>query len=40
MAKVIKKTMKKGTAWGVDWFTPEGKRRRKFFALKKEVAGQ
>jgi hypothetical protein len=37
MAKVLKKTMKKGTAWVVDYFTPEGKRRRKYFPLKKDA---
>jgi hypothetical protein len=36
MAKVIKKIGKKGVAWVVDYFTPEGKRKRKFFDLKKK----
>ncbi len=37
MAKVIKRIGKKGVAWVVDYFTPEGKRKRKFFDLKKDA---
>ncbi len=37
MAKVIKQTNKKGVVWVADFFTPEGKRRRKYFQLKKEA---
>jgi len=37
MAKVNKKTTKKGVVWEVDYFNPEGRRRRKHFALKKDA---
>jgi integrase len=37
MAKVIKRAGKNGISWVVDYFTPEGKRRRKFFPLKKDA---
>lgn len=37
MAKVVKQTGKKGIAWVVDYFNPEGKRRRKFFPLRKDA---
>jgi integrase len=37
MAKVVKKTTAKGVVYVADYFTPEGKRRRKFFALKKDA---
>lgn len=37
MAKVLKRVGKKGVSWVVDYFTPEGKRRRKFFPLKKDA---
>jgi integrase len=37
MAKVIKRVGKNGISWVVDYFTPEGKRRRKFFPLKKDA---
>jgi integrase len=37
MAKIIKREGKNATSWVVDYFTPEGKRRRKFFPLKKDA---
>jgi integrase len=37
MAKVIKRVGVKGTSWVVDYFTPEGKRQRKFFKKKKDA---
>src|SRR5208337_3165381 len=37
MAKVLKRVGKNGVSWVVDYFTPERKRKRKFFDLKKEA---
>ena len=38
MAKVVKETSKTGTvSYKVDYFNPEGKRRRKYFPLKKDA---
>jgi integrase len=37
MAKVVKREGKKGVSWVADYFTPEGKRKRVAFALKKEA---
>lgn len=37
MAKVIKKEGPRGTVWQADYFTPDGKRRRKNFPLKKDA---
>lgn len=37
MAKVVKKATLKGVVYVADYFTPEGRRRRKFFALKKDA---
>ncbi len=38
MAKVVKETSKTGVvSYKADWFDPEGKRKRKFFELKKEA---
>jgi integrase len=37
MAKVIKRQGKRGVSWVVDYLDPEGKRKRKFFPLKKDA---
>ncbi len=37
MAKVVKREGKKGVSWVADYFTPEGKRKRVAFALKKDA---
>jgi len=36
VAKVIKRQGKRGVSWVVDYLDPEGKRKRKFFPLKKD----
>ena len=37
MAKVYKREGPRGVSWVADWLTPEGKRLRKFFELKKDA---
>lgn len=37
MAKIIKRQGKKGVSWVVDYLDPEGRRRRKFFPLKRDA---